>query len=245
MIFQDGSVEYLFQKFNFTWSVTSLFTSFIWSYLSNLSTTFRRAHRSYEKTQHRSVQLVHPHPCSLWENYKTFLITLGHCWKNNDDSMLGPTWVVLTDVTAVAVGVPGKKHDVGSSVYNHLITANHKKTIKKKQLETLGKSLGKTIRAFYEQKVAFIDISLGNCILDAKGAARFIDGELLQQFPEGVPSHYKALELVLFMEYLYFETVRDYGRSIHSVDLELMKTYQHGLLVFASAFLNELGLSRE
>ena len=104
----------------------------------------------------------------------------------------------------------------------------------KKQFETLGKSVGKMIRSCYIQKVTFIDVGLGNYILDSEGVVRFIDGELFQVFPEGVPLHYKALELVLFIEDLYIEMVRDYCKTINSKDSDVIRKYLQGLLVFFS-----------
>jgi hypothetical protein len=241
----DDTTIVLFQKFNFSYNVTSLFTSLTWSYLSNLSTVFRKMHREYEQSQHRSVQLVHPNPRTLWENYKTFLSTLGVHWTKNDGMVLGPVWIVLTDTTAVTVAVPGKNTVVGDSVYSQLVHAVHDNRFQKKRFESLGFSLAGTIRFCYEKKVAFIDVGLGNYIMDEAGRARFIDGELLQVFPTGVPSHYKALELVLFMETLYLETVRDYCRTINSKDVHIIKKYQQGLLLFFSVFLKHLGLSKE
>jgi hypothetical protein len=88
-------------------------------------------------------------------------------------------------------------------------------------------------------------VGLGNYIIDDQGRARFIDGELLQVFPTSAPPHYKALELVMFMETLYLETVRDYCSTVNSLNLDDMKQYQRGLLVFFSAFLKELRLSKE
>jgi hypothetical protein len=242
---RDGTIIVLFQKFNFSRNFTSLFTSLTWAYLSNLSTVFRSMHRQYEKSQHRSVQLVHPNPRSLWENYKTFLTTLGVHWKNHYETVFGPVWVVLTDVTAVTVAVPGKHQVVGTSVYTHLVNALHSERFQKKQYKILGKVLGKTIRSCYEQRVAFIDVGLGNYIIDSESVARFIDGELLQVFPDEVPSHYKALELVMFLETLYLETLRDYCRTFNSRNSEEIKKYQRGLLLFSAAFLAELRLSHE
>jgi hypothetical protein len=130
-------------------------------------------------------------------------------------------------------------------VYTHLITAIHQKRLQKKQLETLGTALAETIRSCYERNLAFIDVGLGNYIIDDQGHARFIDGELLQAFPTSVPPHYKALELVMLMETLYLETVRDYCRTINSCNPDDIKQYQRGVLVFFSAFLKELSLSKE
>ena len=243
--FEDGFQCLLFQKFNFSQNVTSLFTSFIWSYLPQLSTTFRRQHRKYEKNLGHPLPLVHPHPRSLWENYTVFLSTIGSSWKTKKPTILGPIWVVLTHVTAVTLAVPGKNQVVGVSVYFHLVNALHRSHFQKKQYELLGTSVGKTIRSCYAQKVAFIDIGLGNYILDSEGAVRFIDGEFLQVLPEKVPSHYKALELVAFMEDIYIEMVRDYCRTINSKDSEVIRKYHKGLLVFFSSFLKELDLSKE
>ena len=243
--FEDGSLCILFQKFNFSKNFTSLFTSLTWSYLAQLSTAFRRYHRRYEKNIGRSLSLVHPHPQSLWENYTMFLSAIGSSWKAKEITFLGPTWVVLTDVTAVTLAVPGKNQVVGSSVYSHLVNAIHRSRFQKKQYESLGKSLGKTIQSCYAQKIAFIDVGLGNYILDSEGVVRFIDGELFQVFPEGVPPHYKALELVLFMEDIYLEMVRDYCRTINSKDSDVIHKYQQGLLVFFSSFLKELDLSND
>jgi hypothetical protein len=241
--FEDGSLFVLFQKFNFSWDFTSLFTSLTWSYLPQLSATFRRHHRQYEKRLGRSRSLVHPHPRSLWEHYTMFLSTMGTSWKAKETTSLGPTWVVLTDVTAVTLAVPGKNQAVGSSMYTHLVNAIHRSRFQKKQYESLGESLGKAIRSCYTQKVAFIDIGLGNYILDSEDGVRFLDGEFFQVFPKEVPSHYKALELVLFMENLYVEMVRDYCRTINSKDSDVIRKYQQGLLVFFSSFLKELDLS--
>jgi hypothetical protein len=243
--FEDGSLCVLFQKFNFSRDFTSLFTSLTWAYLALLSTTFRRRHRRYEKNLGRSLSLVHPHPRSLWENYTSFLSTFGSSWKAKETTFLGPTWVVLTDVTAVTLAVPGNNQVVGSSLYSHLVNTIQRNRFQKKQFETLGKSVGKMIRSCYIQKVTFIDVGLGNYILDSEGVVRFIDGELFQVFPEGVPLHYKALELVLFIEDLYIETVRDYCRTINSKDSDVIRKYQQGLLVFFSSFLKELDLSND
>jgi hypothetical protein len=243
--FSDGASVVLFQKYNFSRNLVSLFTSLTWSYLAQCSTVFRKYHRQYEKRIGRPVSLVHPHPKSLWENYTMFLSTVGTTWNRKDTILLGPTWVVLTDVTAVTIAVPGKSHDVGTSVYTHLIHAVHQQRFQKKRYETIGDALGKTLRSCYMNKVVFIDVGLGNYILDSKGVVRFIDGELFQVFPEGVPAHYKALELVLFMETLYLETVRDYYRTVNSLDAETMKKYQRGLLMFFTAFLTELGLQQD
>jgi hypothetical protein len=232
--FEDGSLCVLFQKFNFSRDFTSLFTSFTWAYLPMFSTTFRRRHRQYEKSLGRFVSLIHPHPQLLWENYISFLSTVGSSWNAKVTTFLGPTWVVLTEITAVTLAVPGTNQAVGSSLYSHLANTIQRNRFQKKQFETLGKSVGKMIRSGYHQKVTFTDIGLGNYILDSEGTVRFIDGELFQVFPEGVPSHYKALELVLFMEDLYVELVRDYCRTINSTDSEAMRKYQQGLLVFFS-----------
>jgi hypothetical protein len=153
--------------------------------------------------------------------------------------------VVLTDVTAVTLAVPGNNQVVGSSLYSHLVNTIHCSRFQKKQFETLGKSVGKMIRSCYAQKVTFIDVGLGNYILDSEGVVRFIDGELYQVFPEGVPLHYKALELVLFIEDLYIEMVRDYCKTINSNDFDVIRKYQQGLLVFFSSFLKELDLSND
>jgi hypothetical protein len=174
-----------------------------------------------------------------------FLSTIGSSWKTKKPTILGPIWVVLTHVTAVTLAVPGKNQVVGVSVYFHLVNALHRNHFQKKQYELLGTSVGKTIRSCYAQKVAFIDIGLGNYILDSEGAVRFIDGEFLQVLPEKVPSHYKALELVAFMEDIYIEMVRDYCRTINSKDSEVIRKYHKGLLVFFSSFLKELDLSKE
>jgi hypothetical protein len=243
--FEDGSRCVLFQKFNFSSSFISLFVSLTWSYLALLSTTFRRQHRRYEKNLGRPLTLVRPHPRSLWNNYTKFLSTLGTSWNEDETTFLGPTCVVLTDVTAVTLAVPGKNQVVGSSMYTHLVNPIRHSRFQKKQYEALGKSLGKTIRSCYAQNVAFIDIGLGNYILDSEGLIRFIDGELYQVFPEGVPSHYKALELVSFMENLYVEIVRDYCRTINTKDSDVIRKYQQGLLVFFSSFLKELDLSND
>jgi hypothetical protein len=152
---------------------------------------------------------------------------------------------VLTDVTAVTLAVPGANQLVGSSLYSHLANTIQRNRFQKKQFETLGKSVGKMIRSGYLQKVTFTDIGLGNYILDSEGMVRFIDGELFQVFPEGVPSHYKALELVLFMEDIYVEMVRDYCRTINSTNSEATRKYQQGLLEFFSSFLRELDLSND
>jgi len=243
--FEDGSLCILFQKFNFSRDFTSLFTSFTWAYLPMLSTTFRRRHRQYEKSLGRFVSLIHPNPQSLWKNYISFLSTVGSSWNAKKTTFLGPTWVVLTDVTAVTLAVPGANQLVGSSLYSHLANTIQRNRFQKKQFETLGKSVGKMIRSGYLQKVTFTDIGLGNYILDSEGMVRFIDGELFQVFPEGVPSHYKALELVLFMEDIYVEMVRDYCRTINSTNSEATRKYQQGLLEFFSSFLRELDLSND
>ena len=243
--FEDGFLCVLFQKFNFSRDFTSLFTSFTWAYLPMLSTTFRRRHRQYEKSLGRFLSLVHPHPRSLWENYFSFLSTVGSSWNAKETTFLGPTWVVLTDVTTVTLAVPGINQVVGSSLYSHLANTIQRNRFQKKQFETLGKSVGKMIQSGYHQKVTFTDIGLGNYILDSEGTVRFIDGELFQVFPEGVPSHYKALELVLFMEDIYVEMVRDYCRTINSTDSDATRKYEQGLLVFFSSFLRELDLSND
>jgi len=244
ILFNDNTTIVLFQKFNFSRGFTSLFTSLTWSYMANLSTAFRRQHRRYETAHGRSFQLVHPNPTSLWENYKMFLTTLGTNWKNVNTSLHGPVWVVLTDVTAITVAVPGKKQNVGTSVYSHLIQEIHQHRFQHRRIEILGTTLAKTIRFSYQQKVAFIDVSLGNYIIDDQGRARFIDGELLQVLPDEVPSHYQTLELVLFMETLYLETVRDYCSTINSNDIHTINNYQQGVLLFFSAFLKELQLTK-
>jgi hypothetical protein len=241
--FEDGFQCILFQKYNFSKNITSLFTSMVWSYLPQLSTTFRRQHRTYEKNLSRPLSLVRPHPRFLWENYSVFLSTIGASWNTKKLPFIGPIWVVLTEVTAVTLAVPSKTQEVGSSLYSHLANALHHSRFQKKQYELLGKSVGKTIQSCYAQKVAFIDIGLGNSILDSKGVARFIDGEFLQMFPETVPSHYKALELVVFMEDIYVEMVRDYCRTLNSRDSDMIRKYQQGLLVFFSSFIKELDLS--
>jgi hypothetical protein len=210
-----------------------------------LSTTFRRRHRQYEKSLGRFVSLIHPNPQSLWKNYISFLSTVGSSWNAKKTTFLGPTWVVLTDVTAVTLAVPGANQLVGSSLYSHLANTIQRNRFQKKQFETLGKSVGKMIRSGYLQKVTFTDIGLGKYILDSEGMVRFIDGELFQVFPEGVPSHYKALELVLFMEDIYVEMVRDYCRTINSTNSEATRKYQQGLLEFFSSFLRELDLSND
>jgi hypothetical protein len=241
----DGTQDVLFQKFNFSAGFNSLFTSLTWSYLSNLSPSFRRNHRLYEKQIGRSFQLVHPHPRSLWENYKLFLSTVGTHWSTKGDTPIGPSWVVLTDVSAVTCAVTRTNRSVGDSVYTCLVTAIHKARLQKKQFEQLGIALAKTVQSCYSHRDAFVDVGLGNYIMDSKGNARFIDGELLQVFPGEVPSHYKALELVMFMETLYLETVRDYCKTINSRNHDEIRKYQHGLLLFFSAFLKELRLSKE
>jgi hypothetical protein len=243
--FEDGFHCILFQKFNFSQNVTSLITSLIWSYLPQLSTTFRKQHRMYERSLGRPLPLVHPHPRSLWENYTLFLSTIGAKWKSEKSTSLGPIWVVLTDNTAVTLSIPGHNQDTGSSVYSHLVNMLHQRSFQKKQYEVLGASLGKAIHSCYTQKIAFLDNGLGNYILDSEEAIRFIDGEFLQVLPDGVPSHYKALELVLFMEDIYIETVRDYCRTINSKDPEAIRNYLKGLLVFFSNFLKKLHLSND
>ena len=243
--FEDDSSLVLFQKYNFSWNFISLFTSLTWSYLAQLSPTFRRYHRRYERTVGRPVSLVSPNPRSLWANYNKFLSVLGTSWKADEAVCLGPTWVVLSDVTAVTIAVPGSSDVVGTSVYTHLVNTIHRHRFEKKQFETLGRLLGGTIRSCYSQNVAFIDVGLGNYILDARDVVRFIDGELLQMFPEGVPSHYKALELVLFMETLYLETVRDYCKTIDSGDPEDIHRFIRGLSVFFLSFLTQLSLTND
>jgi len=64
-------------------------------------------------------------------------------------------------------------------------------------------------------------------------------------FPTSVPPQYTALELVMLMETLYLETVRDYCRTINSLNSDDIKHYQRGVIVFFSAFLKELSLSKE
>ena len=53
--FQNESKIVLFQKFNFSKSLNSLITSFIWSYLPKMSSEFRKYHRIYEK-EHNNRQ---------------------------------------------------------------------------------------------------------------------------------------------------------------------------------------------
>jgi hypothetical protein len=241
--FEDGFQQVLFQKLNFTWSFISLFSSVFWSYIAFLSTAFRRRHRQYEKSLGRSLVLVRPNPGVLWENYQVFLHTLGSSWNAQEKKLLGPTWVACSDITAVTFAVPGKNQKVGDTVYVQLMEAVHRKRLSKKQFEALGKSLGRAIQSCYEQKAAFIDISLGNYILDSDDVVRFIDGELLHVYPEEVPSHCRAMELVLFMETMYIETVCDYCEKVNIRDAEAIRRYCRGLLLFFSSFLPEVGLS--
>lgn len=243
--FEDGSGCILFQKFNFTFNLTSLFASFIWSYLAQLSPTFRSNHRRYEKNHGHAFLLLHPHPRSLWKQYTLFLSAFGSSWNANESPQLGPVRVVLTDVTAATLAVPGKNQAVGSSVYSHLVDAIHRRSFQRKEFENLGVSMARTIRSCYSQKAAFIDVGLGNYILHSEGQTRVIDGELFQVFTEEVPSHYKALELVMLMEDVYIETVRDYCRTINSPVVDTIRRYQQGLFVFFSSFLTELDLSKD
>jgi len=240
---EDGFQQVLFQKLNFTWSFISLFSSIFWAYIAFLSTTFRQNHRRYEKNIGRLLALMRPNPGSLWENYQAFLRTLGSPWNTTEIKLLGPTWVVCSDITVVTLAVPGKNQPVGGTVYVQLIHAVHQKRTPKKQFETLGSSLGKTIKSCYEQNVAFLDISLGNYIRDRDDVVRFIDGELFQVYPFGVPSHHRAMELVLFMETIYIETVRDYCETVHVRDADAIHRYLQGLVNFFSSFLQEIGLS--
>jgi hypothetical protein len=174
-----------------------------------------------------------------------FLSTFGTSWNAQENTHLGPVWVVLTDVTAVTLAVADKNQTVGLSVYSHLVDLIHQSSFQKKSFERLGESLARTIQSSYTQKAVFIDVGLGNYILDSKGMARAIDGELFQLFPEAVPSHYKALELVLFMEDIYIETVRDYCRAINSGEVDKIRRYQQGLFVFFSSFFTTLNLTKD
>lgn len=243
--FEDGSVCALFQKFNFTRDLTSLFASVIWAYLAQLSPNFRMAHRLYERNEGRAVVILHPHPRSLWGHYMLFLSTFGSSWNAKENTHLGPAWVVCTDVTAVTLAVADKNQTVGSSVYSHVVDSIHQSSFQKKSFELLGESVARTLQSCYTQKAVFIDVGLGNYILDSKARARAIDGELFQLFAEAVPSHYKALELVLFMEDIYIETVRDYCRTINSSDVDKIRRYQQGLFVFFSSFLTTLDLTKD
>jgi hypothetical protein len=243
--FEDGSQVVLFQKLNFSWSLISLFNSVFWSYIGCLSPAFRHSHRRYEKTIGRSLALVRPNPGSLWENYRMFLRTLGSSWDTQETKLPGPTWVVCTDITAVTLAVPGKNQEVGTTVCEHLIHAIHQRRFSKKQFETLGRLFGLTIKSCYEQNAAVIDVSLGNYICDSDDVLRFIDGELLQVYPEGVPSHCRAMELVLLMETLYIETVCDYCERVNVCDADAIRRYSQGLFIFFSSFLQEVGLSND
>lgn len=245
LLFKDGSVCVLFQKFNFARSLTSLFASVIWAYLAQLSLHFRKAHRLYEKNKGHAVILLHPHPRFLWEQYLLFLSTFGSSWDANQDAPLGPVWIVCTDVTAVTLAVADRNQTVGSSVYSHLVDLIHQSSFQKKGFKRLGESVARTMRSCYRQKAVFIDVGLGNFILDSEGRARAIDGELFQLFVEAVPAHYKALELVMFMEDIYIEVVRDYCRTINSRHVETIRRYQQGLFVFFSSFLTTLGLTKD
>jgi len=245
--FQKNFNIVLFQKYNFSKSLNSLLTSFIWSYLPTMSSEFRKHHRFYETSHHCKQNIIHPHPKYLWENYKKFLFLLGEKYKNKKETNLGPTWIIINDLTTVTLAICDKDDNVGTTAYTKIIDTIHNgiqtNSFYKKDFELLGKTIGKTLKASYEKKLALIDINLGNFILEHAERARLIDGELLQVFETDVPAHYKAMELVLIMQTLFLDTVQDYCRTIGSTNIKDIKTYQQGLIILFSSILQELRFS--
>jgi len=245
--FQKNFKTVLFQKYNFSKSLNSLITSFIWSYLPKMSSEFRKHHRIYETSHNFKQNFIHPHPKYLWESYKKFLFLLGEKYKNKKETNLGPTWILINDLTTVTLAICDKDENVGTSAHTKIIDTIHNgiqtNSFNKKDFELLGKTIGKTLNASYEKKLALIDLNLGNFILDHTLRARLIDGELLQVFKTEVPAHYKVMELVLIMQTLFLETVQDYCRKIGSMKTKDIKTYQQGLVILFSSILNELRFS--
>jgi hypothetical protein len=246
--FHDNLKIVLFQKFNFSRSINSVFASIIWSYLPMMSSEFRKHHRIYEAKHNYKNNFIKPHPKHLWVNYQNFLYILGDNWKEKEKG-IGPIWIAVNDVTAVTQAIYREEGEVGISVYSKLTDAIHKslntQNINKKDFERYGNAVGATMKNYYEKNSVLIDINLGNFILDSKSRARLIDGELFQVFKTEVPAHYVGLEVVNMMETVFLETVLDYCDCVNSLKSEDILAYQESLNVFFLSLLKNLRLSDE
>ena len=246
IFFQNTSKIVLFQKYNFTRSINSLFTSIIWSYLPMMSSEFRKHHRIYEIKHNYKNNFIKPHPKYLWTNHQKFLYTLGENWKEKKEG-IGPIWIFINDVATVTQAISDKNGQVGVSIYSKLTDAIHEslntKNNKKKEFEKYGAAVGTTIKKSYEKNSALIDINLGNFIFDSKSRARPIDGELFQVFTTGIPAHFIGFEVMNMMEMFFLETVLDYCKHVNSLKSEDMLAYQEGLNIFFCSLIKNLKIS--
>jgi len=247
--FQRGSKIVLFQKYNYSRSVPSLITSFIWSLIPKMSSEFRKHHKVWEAKHGHISCFTHPNPKQLWERYKNFLFTLGGSWKTTKDTDLGPIWIMLNDITTVTQAICDDRGNIGTAANTLVTKAIHNGILNqyenKEEFEKYGRGIGTAMRKYYEKNTVLIDVNLGNFIFDSRLRARLIDGELFQVFDGDVPSHYKAMELALMMGTLFLETALDYCKTINSINQEKMSNYQQGLVLLITSIIHELTLSKE
>lgn len=248
LFFQDGKKQCLFQKFNFRHSPVSYMVAAWWSHLPYFSFEFGKRHKKYVAAEDFHWGAIHPDPKHLWRNHKIFLRVMGKHWLEREKPILGPICVLVNDTMTVTEAILGRRGGLAESAKNRVLEALHNKIppiASGGTLNQIGWELGRVIRNCYDRKIALIDVNLGNFLFDEKSHVRVVDGETMQFFNKEVPPHYKASELILFLEHLVAETATDYLHTIGSSNAEDLEKYQHRVVDLFQAMVGEIKPSKE